>query len=152
MYFFDANAVVINVRSEAKNKAGYAYLLKFALFTCLTIFMIFSSVSYYAFRDNTMPIFTMTFPLNGYMIFMRFCACINALCSYPLQIIAAFAIIEKHSYFTSGRQTNIKAKKIVVRSVIMSCITATALIVPNFTDFLNIIGSLSSSIVGFILP
>lgn len=52
MYFFDANAIVINVRSETRNKELYPTILKLALITCLILFMTFASVTYYTFRDN----------------------------------------------------------------------------------------------------
>lgn len=45
-----------------------------------------------------------------------------------------------------------KAKKVAVRSVIVWIITGISLLIPNFTDFLNIAGSIGSAAIAFILP
>jgi amino acid permease len=39
-----------------------------------------------------------------------------------------------------------------VRSCIILLITGIALLIPNFTDFLNIAGSLGAAMIAFILP
>ena len=39
-----------------------------------------------------------------------------------------------------------------MRSVIVWIITGVALIIPNFTDFLNIAGAIGSAAIAFILP
>ena len=45
-----------------------------------------------------------------------------------------------------------KLKKIGVRSVIVWLVTGISLLIPNFTDFLNIAGSLGSAMIAFVLP
>jgi amino acid permease len=45
-----------------------------------------------------------------------------------------------------------KARRVGVRSVIIWLITGIALLIPNFTDFLNIAGSIGSAAIAFILP
>ena len=94
MFVFEGNAVIMNVRSEAKNKERYPYLLVLAIITTLTLFMFFAMVCYLTFRDNTKDILTLNLPINGFGIFVMACVCINAMCSYPVQILAAFDIVE----------------------------------------------------------
>ena len=43
-------------------------------------------------------------------------------------------------------------KRVLVRSIIVWIITGISLIIPNFTDFLNIAGSIGSAAIAFILP
>lgn len=45
-----------------------------------------------------------------------------------------------------------KVKKVLIRSIIVWIITGVALVIPNFTDFLNIAGSIGSAAIAFILP
>lgn len=45
-----------------------------------------------------------------------------------------------------------KLKIITLRIIIVWLITGISLIVPNFTDFLNIAGSIGSAMIAFILP
>jgi amino acid permease len=43
-------------------------------------------------------------------------------------------------------------KSIVARTIIVLCVTGIALVIPNFTDFLNIGGSLGAAMIAFVLP
>jgi hypothetical protein len=63
--------------------------------------------------------------------------------------LAAFEIYEAHSFFQSG---SVKIKKVIARSLIVWLITGVSLLIPNFTDFLNIAGSIGSAAIAFILP
>ena len=45
-----------------------------------------------------------------------------------------------------------KTKRVLVRSVIVMIITGISLLIPNFTDFLNIAGSIGSAAIAFIIP
>ena len=45
-----------------------------------------------------------------------------------------------------------KVKKMAVRTAVIWVVTGIALIIPNFTDFLNIAGSIGSAMIAFILP
>ena len=69
---------------------------------------------------------------------------------YPVQILAAFDIIEQNDVFRSGRRR--KLKVVVMRSTIIVLITIVALIIPDFAVFLNIVGAICCTIVAFVLP
>lgn len=100
MYIFDGNAVVINIRAESREKSKYPSILKAAVLFALILFIFFSTICYSVFREESMPIFTMNLdPTRPLVLFIFFCVCINALTSYPIQILAAFAIVEKSSVF-----------------------------------------------------
>ena len=95
LYDSPGNAVVINVRAEAKNQEKYGFILTSAISSIITLFMVFATFAYDVYRDETNPIFTLNLvPINGLVTFVLFCVCTNALLSYPLQILAAFDIVE----------------------------------------------------------
>lgn len=75
-------------------------------------------------------------------------ACINAFISYPVQILCSFDIMEQSDWFSEGG----RARSIIARSLVVCLITAVALVIPNFTDFLNIAGALGACLVSFIFP
>lgn len=54
--------------------------------------------------------------------------------------------------FKTGTKCQKKLKIILARSVVILLITGVALAIPNFTDFLNIMGSLAAGMIAFILP
>lgn len=154
MYLFDGNAVVINVRAESGNKYQmYPKILKRAIIFDITLFILFSSMCYSVFREQTQPIFTMSLrPINGIVVFIFICVCINALTSFPMQILSAFAIIEKFEFFHTEHRRLDLIKKISARALIIILTTFLCMGVKTFTDFINISGALGAATVSFILP
>lgn len=57
--------------------------------------------------------------------------------------------MEQSPFFKRG---NTKARSIIARSIIIIAVTGVALIIPNFTDFLNIVGALGAGLIAFIFP
>ena len=86
MYIFDGNAIVVNIRAEAGDKkARYPKILKSAIIFDLLLFIFFSSICYYVYREHSHPIFTMgLLPMDGLVVFILCCICFNALTSYPV--------------------------------------------------------------------
>ena len=88
--------------------------------------------------------------MDGFITFIYFCVCINAFISYPVNILAVFDIAEQHPFFKQGNNT--KLKKVVMRSLVICTVTGIALIIPNFTTFLDIAGSFGAGVIAFVLP
>ena len=89
------------------------------------------------------------------MVFILSCVSINALTSYPVQILAAFNIVEKFEVCNWKTQENVWyrfAQKMSQRIAVIMITTVIAYSVTTFTDFINIAGSVGSVSVGFILP
>lgn len=51
MFVFEGNAVIMNVRAEAKHKNKYPLMLHLAIITTISLFMVFASVCYLTYRD-----------------------------------------------------------------------------------------------------
>jgi len=51
MFVFEGNAVIMNVRAEAKDKKKYPLMLNLAIVSTITLFMVFASVCYVTYRD-----------------------------------------------------------------------------------------------------
>jgi amino acid permease len=118
----------------------------------LVIFNIFATIAYFCYVGQTNSILALNFATTPFTTFIIVCVCINALCSYPVQILCAFDILEQNKFFKTGTNCQKKAKSMVARSLIIMLITGIALLIPNFTDFLNIMGSLGAALIAFILP
>ena len=158
MYIFDGNAIVVNIRAEANEKKAYypRILLKAIIFS-LCLFTFFATICYCVYREQAQPIFTMSLtPINGLVAFIVVCICINALTSYPIQILAAFTIIERfafHESLANDHQNGLYTlKKMTLRSIIIVMTTIVCMVVKTFTDFINIAGALGSVTVAFVLP
>ena len=105
MYLFDGSAIVVNIRAEAKEKKSYYPLIvKSAVVFTLILFVIFSTICYYVYREHAQPIFTTSLtPFNSLVFFILCCVCINAITSYPVQMLAAFKIIENSDYYRTTK-------------------------------------------------
>ena len=91
-------------------------------------------------------------PIDSMVIFIFVCVCINALTSYPIQILAAFAIIERFTISETESHNIAVVKKFTLRALIIIMTTLLCMVVKTFTDFINIAGALGSVTVAFILP
>jgi amino acid permease len=93
--------------------------------------------------------------MNGMVIFILTCVCINALTSYPVQILAAFNVIERFEIFKDKRNESKfhkTLKKMLIRIIVIATTTLVTFLITTFTDFINIAGALGSLTVAFILP
>lgn len=154
MYIFDGNAIVVNIRAEAgEKKKRYSQILKNSIVFTIILFVIYSSICYYVYREQTQPIFTMSLvPVNSLIIFILTCVCINALTSYPVQILAAFNVIERFDMFKTENGRNSLLQKVLIRFSVILSTTLITFTVTTFTDFINIAGAIGSLTVAFILP
>ncbi len=154
MFLFEGQAVVINIRAETRNKRIYTRMLAISVIFCISFFSFFASYCYYSYRDvDVKDIFMLNLvPVKEVVVLIILMVSFNAMCSYPLQILAAFEIYEAAEFFKSGSASSNRAKVLLCRTVIVVIVSCIALIVPNFTDFINIAGSLGSTIIGFVIP
>jgi amino acid permease len=84
IFVFEGNGVVINLRAEAKNKKKYPFLLRMAILTIITWYMILATISYVTFRSDIKEYVTSNLELNAFHIVIITLFCINALASYPI--------------------------------------------------------------------
>eukprot|EP00347_Sterkiella_histriomuscorum_P019860 403340031 len=149
MHIFAGNPSIINIQSEARNVKRYPKILTIAVFILLLLFNVYGFVAYTAYREKTQPIFIMSMtPFDGFILFVFLCFSFNSMTSYPVQILTAFQIVEKFEFYQKI-EISYYLKRCLSRSIIIISVTGICLLVPNFTDFLNISGnSISLSING----
>ena len=113
--------------------------------------MVFATVAYSVYKDETNSIFVLNLqPITWFTTTIYFCCCMNAFFSYPLQILAAFDIAEQAKFFKEG--SNLKLKSVAMRSCVILFVTGIAMIIPDFTVFLDISGALGAGVIAFVLP
>jgi amino acid permease len=84
MFVFEGNAVILNLRDEARDRKNFPSTLKVSIITTIGVFMVFASIGYIAFKDETEDILTLNLEMTPFTIFIRLCTCVNAMVSYPL--------------------------------------------------------------------
>lgn len=156
MFAFEGNGVVINLKAEARDKQRYPLLLQLAILSIIIWFMVIGTLSYATFKSEAglYDYVTSNLPLSAFTIAINILFCINTLTSYPLQILCAFEIIEDLPFFHNRNESVLKhnIKLYTERVLIILVVTAAAIYIPRFVDFLNIAGSLGAAALGFIFP
>lgn len=87
-------------------------------------------------------------------IIIDFLFSVNAITSYPIQILCLFEIIEDFEFFKKGKHSKFKYNMKIYseRLFLIVIVTLCAIVIPKFVDFLNIMGSLGAGALAFILP
>jgi amino acid permease len=145
----------LNINAEARDKKAYPNVLAWAMFMIVVVFNVNSVLSYFTFGNGVKDFTTLNLvPMNSFAIFIIALFCVNALTSYPIQVLAVFDIIEEHPYFNQPLDTPLRRtiKIQTERSLIILLVTMVCAVIPNFLDFLNITGSIGASSIAFILP
>mmetsp|Transcript_324 Transcript_324/g.192 ORF Transcript_324/g.192 Transcript_324/m.192 type:complete len:132 (+) Transcript_324:494-889(+) len=84
MLVFEGNAVIMNIRSEAKDQKKYPLMMTISIIVCMIVFIVYSIIAYLGFKDETNDIITLNLPPNYFGITIICMICINALCSFPV--------------------------------------------------------------------
>jgi hypothetical protein len=116
--------------------------------------MILATIAYVTYRGKVNEYITSNLDLIPYNIVIICLFCINALASYPIQILCAFEIIEEYKFFNNEVDTRLRknVKIYSERIIIVVLLTLFTSLIPNFIDFLNIVGTFGSATLGFIFP
>lgn len=116
--------------------------------------VIFATTCYFTYKSTISDYVTAGLSLNSMTIAVTAYFCINALASYPVQILCVFEIFEEAPFFNKIKDSNqIKTlKMIAMRTIVVVLLTFLTSVIPNFIEFLNITGALGSAVLGFILP
>lgn len=155
MFVFEGNGVILNLRDAADDKKKYPKILSLAVLTVVTLYMIFSTICFLDYRVNISTYITSNMvPINGFVVVCIVLFSINALSSYPIQILCCFEIIEEAKFFNNTEDTRFKKnlKIYTERIIVIILVTVVSSSIPNFIAFLNLAGSIGSSVLAFILP
>ena len=157
MFAFEGNGIVINLKAEAKDKIKYPSILRLSILTIIVWYMILATVCYATYRGSLGSVDYVTeklLPITGFTILINVLFCLNALTSYPVQILCAFEIIEDLPFFKMESDSRLRynIKLYTERILVILVVTIAAVVIPKFIDFLNIMGSLGAASLGFILP
>lgn len=90
VFCFEGNGIVINLKAEARNQSRYYLILKLAILTVISWYMLLATISYITFRNSTAEYVTSNLELNPFTIIINILFCLNALTSYPVQILCCF--------------------------------------------------------------
>lgn len=109
IFVFQRNSVILNLKANSKNQRKYPKILFVAVSIIFVWYMLIGLVAYFTFRSQTKDYITSNLePLDGFAITTNLMFCLNALTSYPIQILCCFELVEKMAFFNNKEESNCK--------------------------------------------
>ncbi|CAN1805212.1 Amino acid transporter AVT3B [Linum perenne] len=144
VYAFEGIGMVLPLESEAKDKDKFGMNLGFAVAVISLIYGSFGALGYLAFGNETKDIITANLGSGWISTLVQLGLCINLFFTFPLMMNPVYEIVERR--FWNGRYC------LWLRWLLVLIVSLVALLIPNFTDFLSLVGSSVCCGLGFVLP
>ncbi|CAO2827827.1 unnamed protein product [Amaranthus hypochondriacus] len=143
-YAFEGIGMVLPLESETRNKKSYGMILGLAMGMISMLYALFGAMGYMAFRDETRDIITTNIGTGILSTLVQLGLCINLFFSFPLMMNPVYEVLERR--LTQGSYS------LWVRWMVVLLVSLVALLVPNFADFLSLVGSSVCIALGFVFP
>lgn len=144
IYAFEGIGMVVPLEAEADKKHKFGRILGLAIFFIALTYGGFGLLGYLAFGSGTRDIITLNMGRNWVTILVQLALCLNLFFTFPLMMNPVHEVVE--SRFNGGQYS------FLARSLSVLLTTIFALFVPNFADFLSLVGSSVCCALGFVLP
>ncbi|GAA0143465.1 amino acid transporter [Lithospermum erythrorhizon] len=144
VYAFEGIGMVLPLETETKDKARFGRILGIAMGFISLIYASFGVLGYFAFGEETQDIITTNLGQGLLSCFVQIGLCINLFFTFPLMMNPVYEVMERR--FWEGKYS------LFLRWMMVLVVSLVALLVPNFADFLSLVGSSVCIILGFVLP
>lgn len=144
VYAFEGIGMILPIESETKDKDKFGKVLAWCMTFIALMFGAFGVLGYFAFGDQTKDIITTNLGRGLLSTLVQVGLCINLFFTLPLMMNPVYEVVERR--FCNSRYC------LWLRWIIMLGVSLVALMVPNFADFLSLVGSSVCVVLGFVLP
>jgi proton-coupled amino acid transporter len=144
VYAFEGIGMVLPIESEMREREKFGRILGLSMGLISVIYGAFGVLGYFAFGNDTQDIITANLGPGLISLLVQLGLCINLFFTFPLMMNPVYEILERR--FWGGRYC------LWLRWVSVLLVTLVALMVPNFADFMSLVGSSVCCGLGFVLP
>ncbi|KAG6474984.1 amino acid transporter AVT3C-like [Zingiber officinale] len=144
VYAFEGIGMVLPLEAEAAEKSKFGRTLAVSMGFIALIYGLFGALGYAAFGDETRDIITTNLGAGVLTVVVQIGLCINLFFTFPVMMNPVFEVAER---WVCGKRYCWWLRWLVVLVV-----SLVATLVPNFADFLSLVGSSVCVILGFVLP
>uniref|UniRef100_A0A2P2J2S9 Amino acid transporter transmembrane domain-containing protein n=1 Tax=Rhizophora mucronata TaxID=61149 RepID=A0A2P2J2S9_RHIMU len=144
VYAFEGIGMVLPLESEAKDRDKFGKVLGLCMAFISLLFGGFGVLGYFAFGEETKDIITTNLGAGLLSTLVQLGLCINLFFSFPLMMNPVYEVVERR--FWDSRYC------LWMRWAVVLGVSLVALLVPNFADFLSLVGSSVCCVLGFVLP
>ncbi|CAK9177923.1 unnamed protein product [Ilex paraguariensis] len=140
VYSFEGIGMVLPLESEMKDKSKFGKILGLTRLFIALMYGSFGVFGYFAFGANTKDIITSNLGQGLLSTLVQLGLCIDLFFTFPLMMNPVYVVFEGR--FWEGSYCLWMRWLLVL----------VALLVPNFADFLSLVGSSTCCVLGFVLP
>lgn len=144
VYSFEGVGMALPLESEMKDKSKFGRILALTMIFIAAMYGAFGVMGYFAFGPDTRDIITANMGKGPLSTLVQLGLCINLFFTFPLMMNPVYEVFERR--FWGGRYC------IWLRWMLVLAVSLVALFVPNFADFLSLVGSSTCCVLGFVLP
>lgn len=144
VYAFEGVGMILPLESECKNKDKFGKVLGLGMAVISLMYAGFGALGYFAFGEETKDIITTNLGPGLVSTLVQLGLGVNLFLSFPLMMNPVYEVVERR--FCEARYS------LWIRWVVVLVVSLVALLVPNFADFLSLVGSSVCCVLGFVLP
>lgn len=144
VYAFEGVGMVLPIESETQEREKFGKVLALAMASISLMYGGFGALGYFAFGEDTKDIITANLGTGLVSFLVQLGLCVNLFFTFPLMMNPVYEVVEGRLY--NGRYC------LWLRWLLVLTVILVALLVPNFTDFLSLVGSSVCCGLGFVLP
>ncbi|CAK9315434.1 unnamed protein product [Citrullus colocynthis] len=144
VYAFEGIGMVLPLESETKDKEKFGRVLGLSMAFITFLYGTFGTLGYFAFGQDTKDMITGNLGPGFISTVVKLGLCINLFFTLPLMMNPVYEIVERR--FWGGRYC------LWLRWLLVFLVSLVALLVPNFADFLSLVGSAVCCALAFVLP
>ncbi|GAX25684.1 solute carrier family 36 [Fistulifera solaris] len=149
LYSMEGVGLILSLESSCRNRAQFPSLLK-TVVGGITVFMaLFGSAGYWAFRGDTMAPITLNLGHSRAASLVQGALCVALYFTYPIMMFPIWNIAENRILELRPEQT---CPRWLLRASIVCATAIVAYAVPDFGEYLSLVGSSICTILGFLLP
>lgn len=144
VYAFEGVGMILPLESETRNKQRFGRILGWCMAFISLLYGSFGALGYFAFGEETKDIITTNFGAGLVSTLVNVGLCVNLFLTFPLMMNPVYEVVERR--FCDYRYC------LWLRWAVVLGVSLVALLVPNFADFLSLVGSSVCCVLGFVLP
>jgi solute carrier family 36 (proton-coupled amino acid transporter) len=144
VYAFEGIGMVLPLEAEAADKRRFGATLALSMAFIAVMYGLFGAMGYLAFGAATRDIITTNLGTGWLSVLVQLGLCINLFFTMPVMMNPVYEVAER---LLCG-----KRYAWWLRWILVVLVGLLAMLVPNFADFLSLVGSSVCVVLGFVLP
>ncbi|XP_039820987.1 amino acid transporter AVT3C-like [Panicum virgatum] len=144
VYAFEGIGMVLPLEAEAADKRRFGATLALSMAFIAIMYGLFGAMGYLAFGAATRDIITTNLGTGWLSVLVQLGLCINLFFTMPVMMNPVYEVAER---LLCG-----KRYAWWLRWILVVAVGLLAMLVPNFADFLSLVGSSVCVVLGFVLP